>query len=193
MCQGLPLPRVPVDDRLSERPLPRPGPYVLPIFGCRERHGLEVRPTDMHPLRQAAAALCLLATAALSGGCGLVVADPSGESPATWDLAPDQALTAQSTTFTALVARAECNSGVTGEANAPDIEVTNDQLVITFTVSPGSPPLGADCQGVDKVPYEVTLPEAIGDRSLVDGECASSDLAGTDMCSPNGVRYTADS
>lgn len=110
-----------------------------------------------------------VAAAALAGGCGVVMADPGAKAPATWELAPDQALTADSTSFTALVTRTGCNGGVTGEANAPDVELTNEQLIITFTVSPGEPPLGADCPGNDTVSYEVELPESVGDRSLVDG------------------------
>ena len=42
----------------------------------------------------------------------------------------------------------------------------------------------------DQVATEVELPGAIGDRELVDGECASTEATGTEPCRPSGVRYT---
>jgi hypothetical protein len=141
----------------------------------------------MRLFRSAPAALALevtVVTSALASGCGVSNRDAA----ATWRLAPSQTLDANTTTFSALVTRLGCNSGVTGDVNNPDIELTDDQVVITFTVSPGEPSSAA-CQGNNQVAYTVELPEGLGDRALVDGECASS-ATGTEPCHPDGVRYT---
>jgi len=61
------------------------------------------------------------------------------DAAATWDLAPNQTLDADTTSFTALVTRLGCNSGVTGDVNDPDIELTDAEVVLTFTVSPANP------------------------------------------------------
>lgn len=127
----------------------------------------------------------VVVTAVLASGCSLF----NDEAAATWDLAPDQTLDANTTTFTALVGRLGCNGGVTGEVNDPAIELTDDQVVITFSVSPGEP-YSATCQGNDQVATEVELPGAIGDLELVDGECASTEATSTEPCQPSGVRYT---
>lgn len=128
--------------------------------------------------------------AGLASGCSMAKDEGTvgGEAAAIWDLAPQQTLDANTTTFTAMVTRLSCNSGVTGEPNDPAIDVTGDQVVITFTVSPGEPS-NADCQGNDQVSQEVELPEALGDRELVDGECASNEANDTAPCQPSGVRY----
>lgn len=103
-------------------------------------------------------------SAVLASGCSVF----NREAAATWDPAPDQTLDANTTTFTALVERLGCNSGVTGEGDDPAIEVTDDQVVVTFTVSPGEPS-SATCPSNAQVAAEVELPEALGDRDLVDG------------------------
>jgi hypothetical protein len=138
------------------------------------------RPT---PLLKALAAAAL--STALICGCSLLNRDAA----ATWDLAPDQSLDAETTTFTALVTRLDCNSGVTGEVNDAEVEFTDTEVVITFTVSPRTPGDG-DCQGNDPVRHEVDLPQALGDRALVDGQCASAEAEDTEPCRPDGVRYT---
>lgn len=123
--------------------------------------------------------------AVLASGCGAF----NGDAEATWDVAPDQSLDADTTTFTALVTRLGCNSGVTGEANEPAIEVTDAQVVITFTVSPGEPS-SATCPSNDQVSYDVELPEVLGSRELIDGACESGEAKGTEPCHPDGARYT---
>ena len=145
------------------------------------------RPSLMSVFRPAAAAQVLLAAilAALTSGCSVFNRDAA----ATWDLAPDQTIDANTTTFVALVTRLGCNSGVTGDVNDPDIEVTDEEVVLTFTVSPGEPH-AATCRGNEQVPYEVQLPETLGGRELVDGECASGEASSTEPCQPNGVRYS---
>lgn len=89
-------------------------------------------------------------------------------STAVWELATGAAIDSGATTFDVLVMRTECNSGVTGTVNPPLVEFRTEEIVITFTVSPGTP-AAADCQGNDQVEYTVTLDEPVGDRRLVDG------------------------
>lgn len=140
------------------------------------------------PLRRATRALAAaLLASAMTGACA--EAGDGGEAAAVWDVAPEQSLDANTTTFTALVHRVGCNSGVTGDVNDPAIEAGDDQLVITFTVSPGEP-ASADCPGNEPVAYEVELPEALGDRELIDGECAPIGPNNNADCDPDGVRHT---
>ena len=123
-------------------------------------------------------------SAALSSGCS-----PShDQAEAIWDLTKDQTLVSDTTAFAVEVTRLGCNNGETGTVNDPDIEMTDTQVVITFTVSPGEPS-SADCQGNNAVSYDVELPEALGERELVDGGCVSSEAASTESCHPSGVRY----
>lgn len=89
--------------------------------------------------------------------------------------------------LTALVTRLDCDSGVTGTVNDPDIELADDEVLLTFTVTPGDP-AGGGCQGNDEVACQVQLPEALGDRALVDGACASTRAGDTASCQPGGVR-----
>lgn len=107
--------------------------------------------------------------------------------PATWALPSSPALDSGSTRFTALVTRLDCNSGVTGTVNPPDVQFTADKVVITFTVSPG-PAQSASCQSNPEVPFLVELSEPIGDRTLVDGACEAGKASGTAFCEPSGGR-----
>lgn len=134
-----------------------------------------------------------VAFSTLAVGCstppeGGAVGAPAGAgAAAVWVVAPGQDLDAETEEFTALVNRLGCNSGVTGEVRPPGIHLADDHVAITFTVGPADP-LGGDCQGTDQVPYEVTLPEPLGDRRLIDGQCAS-EASGTSFCEPDGVRH----
>lgn len=92
---------------------------------------------------------------------------PDGGDEATWTLAPGQTIEAETRTFTVLVTRSGCNGGVTGAVNDPTIEMTDDTVALTFTVRT-RPPGAATCPGNDAVPYEVELPQPLGDRSLKD-------------------------
>jgi hypothetical protein len=108
---------------------------------------------------------------------------------AVWELAPDQTVTAAATTFTALVSRLGCNSGRTGDVSAPDIQVTDPQVVVTFAVEPADPG-GGDCQGNDWVTYKVTLDEPLGNRPLIDGQCLPGRSAEkTSLCDADGTRW----
>ena len=123
-------------------------------------------------------------SAVLCGGCRLF----NDEAVATWELTEGQVFGADSTAFTVDVTRLGCNSGETGTVNGPDIEMTDTQVVITFTVSPGEPG-AATCQGNKAVSYGVELPEKIGERELIDGGCAATEAASTATCQRSGVRY----
>ena len=92
------------------------------------------------------------------------------------------------TSFTALVRRLGCNSGDTGDVQKPEVNLEDEAVVVTFTVKPVQ--TEATCPDNDDVPYEVVLPEPLGDRSLVDGQCVSdTDASGAALCRPDGVRY----
>ncbi len=110
--------------------------------------------------------------------------------PAVWELQSDQRLTTSSTGFTAIVSRLACNSGVTGDVVAPDVEFGESEIVVTFQVEPEDPD-AADCQGNEWVPYDVTLTEPIGDRALIDGQCLPGGAAEqTVFCDPEHSRWT---
>jgi hypothetical protein len=113
--------------------------------------------------------------------------DARDRATATWYLAPSQSLDSGAMRFTALVSRLGCNSGVTGTVNPPEVRMTADKFVITFTVSPG-PPQSVNCQGNTGVPYLVELPEPLGARALVDGACDAAEAGRTAFCESGGVR-----
>lgn len=144
---------------------------------------------------------CLLPVAGVVLGLAGCASEPRGTAPegpgagpavgaaAVWVGGPDQELGPSSTVFTALVSRLGCNSGVTGEVLSPDIRVTESDVIVTFSVAPERSG-AADCQGNDQVPYEVSLPEPLGDRALVDGQCLDGGEAGTtSFCQPDGTRW----
>lgn len=125
-------------------------------------------------LRALAASVIAVALA----GCAQL--SPGGVT-ATWRLAPGAEPDAAATSIDVLVTRLECNSGVTGTVDEPQVEALDGEVVITITVSPGTP-VAADCQGNDEVPATVLLPEALGDRLLVDGACRTTRASSTVSC-----------
>lgn len=136
----------------------------------------------------AVALLAFAAGCAASTDGGPAAAPAANSAIAVWTLAPDQDVDADTTEFTALVSRLGCNSGVTGEVNAPDVQLADDRIVLTFTVTPGEP-AGGDCQGNNEVPYDIALSEPLGNRQLVDGQCLDSEASQTSFCDPDGVRH----
>jgi hypothetical protein len=98
--------------------------------------------------------------------------------PATWYLAKKETLNGSSTSFTAVVSRFGCNDGSTGDVLPPEIEMTESEVVVTFMVSPKQTG-AATCPGNSYVRFRVHLPEPLGDRSLVDGECRGEHGAST--------------
>ena len=69
----------------------------------------------------------------------------------------------------ALVTEVACASGQSSEDRIvePRITVDEDAITVTFGVTPLEGE--QDCQGNEPSPYEVTLPEPLGDRELRDG------------------------
>ncbi|MEV6813048.1 hypothetical protein [Micromonospora sp. NPDC051296] len=117
-------------------------------------------------------------------------AEPSGHGDAAvWFLGPGQSLQESSTTFTALVSRLACNSGVTGQVLAPEIRMSDSEVVVTFLVAPKQPG-PATCPTNDQVSYEVDLGEPLRGRTLVDGQCLSGrEAATTSFCTPASARF----
>lgn len=140
--------------------------------------------------------------AALTAACGAAAGpstSASGDAPETaitvdgdaavWALRPNSSIDRSSTTFTALVSRLGCNSGVTGKVLAPEIQMSKSAVVVTFSVAPGKPG-GANCQGNNEVAYEVDLGEPLLDRKLVDGQCLpGGEAVTTSFCVPDATRY----
>lgn len=131
------------------------------------------------PLRHVAVARSVsIVTLLLTAGCG------SSEADAVWTLDSGQDLDADTTTVRVLVTRLGCNGGVTGQVQEPNIDLADDAVALTFSVRPG-PPDSATCPGNDHVPYEVVLPEPLGQRALIDGRCRDGEsAASTAYCQP---------
>jgi len=94
-----------------------------------------------------------------------------------------------SRTFTALVSRLGCNNGATGQVLAPEIHMSESEVVVTFSVAPKEPG-AANCLGNDEVAYEVDLGERVLDRELVDGQVLpGGEAVTTSFCVPDSTRY----
>jgi len=130
--------------------------------------------------RTVVAALFVAVLASCSGG--------SNTDPAIWSVEPD-AIDATTTGFTALVTRAGCNGGDTGEVREPSISLGKSEIEVTFEVEPA--PDGYQlCPGNDAVAVVVDLGEPIGDRALIDGLCVEGRAAATTgVCSGGPVRW----
>lgn len=116
---------------------------------------------------------------------------PEPGDAAVWEVDPaDRASLSRVTSFTALVTRLGCSSGVTGRVLRPGVVVTDTEVVVTFTVAAN--PVGGECPGNDQVPYEVVVGEPIGDRVLVDGACLEDDAGSTSFCEDGGIRRRDD-
>lgn len=109
---------------------------------------------------------------------------------AVWRLPEDEYLEPSTQSFTVEVSRVPCNSGVTGEVLAPTVEEGKRRVVVTFSVAPDDTLGNEDCQGNDWVTHTVRLLEALGERSLFDGECLPEATAtAPGLCRPGGLRY----
>ena len=134
-------------------------------------------------MRLAPYVLALVTTVA--AGCGALTGDTG---IAVWTVTPGQSLDAQSTEIDVLVPRVGCNSGVTGQVVEPDVHFEGDRVIVSFTVQPGQP-TAANCQGNAEVPYTLTLPEPLGNRQLVDGQCLNDrETPRTSVCEPGALR-----
>jgi len=70
------------------------------------------------------------------------------------------------------------------------VRVDDEAVTVTFYVEPN--PSDVSCPGNDEVAWEVELPEPLGPRELVDGQCSrGGEASGSTFCRPDGVRYPA--
>jgi hypothetical protein len=115
--------------------------------------------------------------------------DPEPGDPAVWVIDPENPPSASSSTITALVTRLGCHGGETGHVLRPGVDVRDDAVVLTFTVEATGDGFFT-CPGNNQVSHLVDLGQELGNRSLIDGACVSSELAaGTERCSDEGVRW----
>lgn len=125
-------------------------------------------------------------TALLLSACGSESTPPAsaveGEA-AVWDIDAHDPLPPSTQRFTALVSRLECANGVTGRVLAPHIELTDTQVIVTFSVE-NNREGDATCPSNNWVKYDVDLGEPLGNRDLIDGTCqAGGEAATTSFCS----------
>ena len=131
------------------------------------------------------AAVLLSAVVLLSAGCAV---DGPGDD-AVWTVQPGHQVGPESTTFTAMVRRLGCNNGITGDVQESSVRVEEEAVVVTFYVEPN--PRDASCPANDEIPVSVELPEPLGDRKLLDGQCSRDGQAsGSAFCRDGGVRYS---
>ncbi|MCY7401399.1 MAG: hypothetical protein LH477_10640 [Nocardioides sp.] len=72
---------------------------------------------------------------------------------------------------------------------APDINMGDSEVVVTFTVAPKELN-AANCLGNEEVAYEVDLGEPLLDRKLIDGQCLPGvEAVTTSRCVPESARY----
>ena len=146
---------------------------LIAVTGCEAA----TAPSTVGPAESSEATTSASATTSVHGAA------------AVWHLKPGQNLQRSSTTFTALVWRLGCNSGVTGEVLAPEIDITEAEAVVTFRVAPMQS--GGRCQSNERVPYEVNLGEPLQDRAIVDGQCLpGGEAAATADCIPGPTRFS---
>lgn len=141
--------------------------------------------------------LGVVAVLLTTAGCG--GSDTPNDAPASWSLhkpgtpvAEDSTVKSTTREFTAFVTRSGCSSGFTGEVRAPKIETSDTEVVVTFSV-PAIESGDYACPSNPAVPYDVVLPEPLGNRRLVDGRCLDEKAAKFRYCrSPDGpgVRYS---
>jgi hypothetical protein len=114
--------------------------------------------------------------------------DDRASDEAVWGLAGLDSVSPHSRAFDVMVLRVGCSGGRQGTPEKPVIDVGESSIVVTFRLAPHVS--GAQsCQGTPGVPYHVRLPEPIGQRTLVDGEChRGSEANATAFCQPDGVR-----
>ena len=99
-----------------------------------------------------------------------------GLNGATWTFAPDVPFpTKRSQAFTALVQETQCTGGLTADGRVlpPAILVGSAEVLVIFAVRPPPPPppgtTALGCPAPQPTRVEVTLPEPLGERRLLDG------------------------
>jgi hypothetical protein len=105
------------------------------------------------------------------GDCPLRTSVPAGLSTVEWRIDPSAGpITPQSTTVAVLVTERQCASGQAMDERllGPEVVTTDMAVFIAFAAEPL--PSGAQsCQGNPEQSVIVELPEALGDRDLLDG------------------------
>lgn len=106
-----------------------------------------------------------------SAECPLQYVTPQGLNTVEWRLDPSSApMGADTTQVSVLLTERECVSGqpIGSRLVGPQIVMTGSEVRLAFAAVP--PPGEAfDCQGNPETPYIVSLPEAIGDRVVIEG------------------------
>ena len=98
-----------------------------------------------------------------------------GLNGATWTLAPNVPFpTGRSESFTALVQETECTGGLTADGRVlpPAVLLGSAEVLVIFAVRPPPPPppgTAVGCPAPRPTRIEVTLPEPLGERRLLDG------------------------
>lgn len=121
----------------------------------------------------------------------VVVACSAITGPATWTYDPGAEIGPDTTQFTAWVTETACASGQSskGRIIGPEVKVSAETIMVTFRVR--SLVGGQDCQGNPSTAVTVRLPEALGERQLVDGgreppaeprTCAGYTFPGSRFC-----------
>jgi hypothetical protein len=134
-------------------------------------------------MRGGRAGIGLIVIALALTGCASMGLEPS--ETGVWQLQADPA--PSSTSIEVGVSRLECASGVTGDLREPRVTTEVDRIVITTPVADNGSDDG-ECPGNDVVPLTVDIGEPIGDRTLVDGACLSTEAADTELCA-DAVRW----
>lgn len=113
----------------------------------------------------------------------------AGADAAVWIASPEPGPSTTAQSFIAQVTRLGCNDGITGQVNAPDVQVSQTRIVVTFTVERATDG-GHRCPDNAQVRYTVNIGEPIGNRQLIDGACVSEGEAKTtSFCTDAGVRW----
>jgi hypothetical protein len=105
--------------------------------------------------------------------------DPGPTRVASWQLERSQPLSADDRSF-----RATVYMGWGGVVQEPEVVVTDDWIVVTFSAAS---PRGGGPDVIDVRGVTVQLDEAIGDRTLVDGSCLRAEA--TFSCGDGPVRW----
>jgi hypothetical protein len=118
------------------------------------------------------------AGASAHGDCPLRTSLPPGLNIVEWRIDPSaDPLTPQSTTVAVLVTERECASGqaMNERLVGPEVVTTNQAVFIAFAAEP-PPGHAQSCQGNPEQAVIVDLPEALGDRDLLDGLAVAGNL-----------------
>lgn len=104
-----------------------------------------------------------------AGTCELRPNFGHGYAAATWTLAPGSAPGPETTLLHLLVTERECASGQSAEGRVADPAIAVDAGSVTIYFAVKTLPGGGRCPSNPPLQLDVDLPEALGNRSLLDG------------------------